>query len=375
MHRIQRGAGLARLIAQNVQHQQKRLASARVNTVIIFVPQQEAWIVERFGKFSRTMTPGLNVLLPIVDNIKYVQILKEIPIEVPHQSAITLDNVLLNLDGVLYVKVLDPYKASYGVEDVEFAITQLAQTTMRSEIGKISLDEIFRERESLNVAIVHALNKAAEDWGITCLRYEIRDIKLPSKIQDAMQMMVEAERRKRATILESEGLKQSEINVAEGEKQARILKSEAVRTEHINSAQGEAQALMAKARAKSQAIKMVADALNLENGMNAVSYNVAEQYVAAFSQLAKTGNTIMLPTNTGDVSSMVSQAMAIYKNLSHDNSRANDNPATRVVDTVLKTEESMDKLLEKSFVENEEKEKVANFLEENGNGDSDDKHR
>ncbi|OWF54067.1 stomatin-like protein 2, mitochondrial [Mizuhopecten yessoensis] len=315
MHRIP-NSGLVRLLSRDVYHQSKRLLAARTNMVITFVPQQEAWIVERFGKFSKTMKPGLNILVPIIDTIKYVQILKEIPIEVPHQSAITLDNVLLNLDGVLYVKVLDPYKASYGVEDVEFAVTQLAQTTMRSEIGKISLDEIFRERESLNVAIVSALNKAAEDWGITCLRYEIRDIKLPHKIQEAMQMMVEAERKKRAFILESEGKKQSEINVAEGHKQAKILASEGYKIEQINTAQGEAEALKAKANAKAEAIRAVANALGKKNGSEAVSYNVAEQYVTAFGNLAKTSNTIILPANTGDVSSMVAQAMSIYKNLS-----------------------------------------------------------
>ncbi|XP_033750173.1 stomatin-like protein 2, mitochondrial [Pecten maximus] len=318
MHRIPRN-GLVRLISRDVYHQQKRFRGARNNLGVIFVPQQEAWIVERFGKFYKTLTPGLNILIPVIDTIKHVQILKEMPIEVPKQSAITVDNVLLSLDGVLYVRVMDPYKASYGVEDVEFAVTQLAQTTMRSEIGKISLDEIFRERESLNVAIVSAINKAAEDWGIKCLRYEIRDIKPPTKIQEAMQMMVEAERKKRAAILESEGVKQSEINIAEGQKQAKILKSEAFKIEQINTAQGEAEALKAKANAKAEAIRVVSTAIGQQNGKNAVSYNVAEQYVAAFSNLAKTGNTVILPANTGDVSGMVAQAMSIYKNLSSEN--------------------------------------------------------
>lgn len=317
MNRIPRH-GLVRLISRDVFQQQKRFRAARANYGVIFVPQQEAWIVERFGKFYKTLSPGLNVLIPVIDTIKHVQILKEMPIEVPKQAAITVDNVLLSLDGVLYVRVMDPYKASYGVEDVEFAVTQLAQTTMRSEIGKISLDEIFRERESLNVAIVSAINKAAEDWGIRCLRYEIRDIKPPSKIQDAMQMMVEAERKKRAAILESEGIKQSEINIAEGHKQAKILASEAFKIEQINTAEGEAEALKAKANAKAQAIKMVSTAIGQQNGKHAVSYNVAEQYVAAFSNLAKTGNTIILPANTGDVSSMVAQAMSVYKNMSTD---------------------------------------------------------
>ncbi|XP_060063669.1 stomatin-like protein stl-1 [Ylistrum balloti] len=321
MLRIPRN-GLVRLVSRDIYHQQKRFQGARPNFGVIFVPQQEAWIVERFGKFFKTMNPGLNLLIPIIDTIKHVQILKEMPIEVPKQSAITADNVVLSLDGVLYVRVMDPYKASYGVEDVEFAVTQLAQTTMRSEIGKISLDQIFRERESLNVAIVAAINKAAEDWGIRCLRYEIRDIKPPTKIQEAMQMMVEAERKKRAAILESEGVKQSEINIAEGKKQATILTSEAFKIEQINTAEGEAEALKAKANAKAEAIRMVSTAISQQNGKNAVSYNVAEQYVAAFSNLAKTGNTVILPANTGDVSSMVAQAMSIYQNLSTESQSA-----------------------------------------------------
>lgn len=177
------------------------------------------------GRFNRILDPGLNILVPFVDRVKYVQSLKEIAIDVPKQSAITVDNVTLSIDGVLYLRILDPYLASYGVEDPEFAITQLAQTTMRSELGKMSLDKVFRERESLNVSIVDSINKAASAWGITCLRYEIRDIKLPTRVHEAMQMQVEAERRKRATILESEGVREADINVAEGKRQARILAS------------------------------------------------------------------------------------------------------------------------------------------------------
>uniref|UniRef100_A0A915LZF6 Band 7 domain-containing protein n=1 Tax=Meloidogyne javanica TaxID=6303 RepID=A0A915LZF6_MELJA len=180
----------------------RRLAS---NTVLNFVPQQEAWVIERMGRYLKTLQPGLNILLPIIDSVKYVQPLKENAMEIPEQSAITLDNVQLTLDGVLYVRIIDPYKASYGVEDPEFAVKQLAQTTMRSEVGKIILDTVFKEREVLNIAIVEAINKAAEPWGIVCLRYEIRDMKMPQKIQEAMQMQVEAERKKRAAILESEG--------------------------------------------------------------------------------------------------------------------------------------------------------------------------
>merc|ERR1719430_2173657 len=193
----------------------------------MFVPQQEAWLVERMGKFNTILEPGLNFLIPILDKVKYVQSLKEIAIDIPGQQAISMDNVAINIDGILYLRIMDPYKASYGIEDPEFAITQLAQTTMRSEIGKISLDMLFKERENLNIQIVRAINAASEAWGIQSMRYEIRDIRLPERIQEAMQMQVEAERKKRAAILESEGIRSAEINVAEGRKQSAILKSEA----------------------------------------------------------------------------------------------------------------------------------------------------
>lgn len=281
----------------------------------MFVPQQEAWVVERMGKFSRILEPGLNLLLPVIDRVRYVQSLKEIAIDIPQQSAITLDNVTLNIDGVLYLKVVDPYRASYGVEDPEFAITQLAQTTMRSELGKIALDSVFKERESLNIAIVDAINKASVAWGIVCLRYEIRDIRLPQRVHEAMQMQVEAERKKRAAVLESEGIREADINVAEGKRRARILASEAEKMELINKAQGEANATLTKAEAKAKALDWIAGSLRKPVGGNAASFVVAEQYVGAFKSLAKEGNTIILPANTGDVTSSVAQAMAIYKNL------------------------------------------------------------
>lgn len=216
----------------------RHVSSLPINTMIIFVPQQEAWVIERMGRFHQILEPGLNFLIPIIDRVKYVQSLKEIAIDIPKQSAVTSDNVTISIDGVLYLRVIDPYRASYGVEDPEFAITQLAQTTMRSELGKINLDTVFKERELLNIAIVEAINKAGSAWGITCLRYEIRDIKLPERVQEAMQMQVEAERKKRARVLESEGIRESEINVAEGKKKAQILASEAERMERINKAQG-----------------------------------------------------------------------------------------------------------------------------------------
>jgi len=271
-----------------------RHSSTPINTVVMFVPQQEAWVVERMGKFNRILDPGVNVLIPLLDKVRYVQSLKEIAIDIPSQSAITIDNVTLNIDGVLYLRVRDPYKSSYGVEDPEFAITQLAQTTMRSEIGKITLDTLFRERDNLNAAIVIAINQASEAWGIQCMRYEIRDIRMPSRVQEAMQMQVEAERKKRAAILESE----------EAEKQ-----------QLINEAQGAAEAVIAAGKARAQSIEMVSKALGQTNGSNAASLAVAEKYVSAFQELARTNNTLILPSNTGDVSSMVAQALGIYNQL------------------------------------------------------------
>merc|ERR1719278_789235 len=287
-----------------------------INTMVMFVPQQEAWVVERMGKFNKILEPGVNVLIPLLDKVKYVQSLKEIAIDIPSQSAITIDNVTLNIDGVLYLRVRDPYKASYGVEDPEFAISQLAQTTMRSEIGKITLDTLFRERDNLNTAIVIAINHASEAWGLECMRYEIRDIRMPERVQEAMQMQVEAERKKRAAILESEGIKTAEINVAEGGKQSKILESEAEKQQLINEAQGAAEAVIASGKARAQSIEMVSKALGATNGSNAASLAVAEKYVSAFQELAKTNNTLILPSNTGDVSAMVAQAMGIYNQLS-----------------------------------------------------------
>jgi regulator of protease activity HflC (stomatin/prohibitin superfamily) len=306
---------ITKLQLQNASFQIRWKSYRPVNVGVMFVPQQEAWVVERFGKFHRIMDPGLNFLIPVVDKVKYVQSLKEIAIDIPQQSAITADNVTLSLDGVLFLRIIDPYKASYGVEDPEFSITQLAQTTMRSELGKLSLDKIFRERESLNVSIVESINKASAEWGITCLRYEIRDIELPPRVKEAMQMQVEAERRKRATILESEGVRTADINVAEGKRQARILASEAEKQEQINRATGEAVGILALAEARAKGLDKVALALASEDGGKAASLAVAERYVEAFRHLAKTNNTLILPSNPGDISSSVVQAMAIYKQL------------------------------------------------------------
>ncbi|XP_054160202.1 stomatin-like protein 2, mitochondrial [Oppia nitens] len=289
--------------------------SARINTSVVFVPQQESWIVERMGRFHRILDPGVNFLIPVVDQISYVQSLKELAIDIPQQSAVTADNVVLNIDGVLYLRVVDPYAASYGVEDPEFAITQLAQTTMRSEIGKITLDSVFKERESLNIAIVESINTAGKTWGLTCMRYEIRDISLPSRVAEAMQMQVEAERKKRAAILESEGKREADINIAEGLKRARILASEALKLEQINSAEGEAKAIIARAQAKASGIKMIGEMIKTSSGENAAALNVAEQYVKAFSQLAKTNNTIILSNDASDVAKMTAQALQVFRTL------------------------------------------------------------
>ncbi|XP_047432006.1 stomatin-like protein 2, mitochondrial isoform X2 [Mugil cephalus] len=302
---------------------QRRWASRLpLNTVVLFVPQQEAWVVERMGRFHRILEPGLNFLIPILDRIRYVQSLKEIVIDIPEQSSVSLDNVTLEIDGVLFLRILDPFKASYGVEDPEYAVTQLAQTTMRSELGKLTLDKVFRERESLNFNIVEHINQASDEWGIRCLRYEIKDIQVPPRVKESMQMQVEAERRKRATVLESEGTREAAINVAEGRKRSQILASEGEKAEQINRAAGEAQAVLAKAEAKSEAIRLLSGALAEQNGGAAASLSVAEQYVSAFSKLAKESNTVLLPSSTGDVSRMVSQAMTIYSTLSQPRLKA-----------------------------------------------------
>ncbi|KAF7731401.1 hypothetical protein EC973_000209 [Apophysomyces ossiformis] len=302
----------------------KRAQEAAGEWIIKFVPQQEAWIVERMGRFHRMLEPGLNVLIPVIDRIKYVKSLKETAIEVPSQSAITQDNVTLELDGVLYFRIVDPFKASYGVEDAEFAITQLAQTTMRSEIGQMTLDRTLAERTYLNANIVDAINSAAEDWGIRCLRYEIRefsssDIHPPSKVVESMHQQVSAERTKRAQILESEGARQAAINVAEGKKQATILASEAEKAEKINMAAGEAEAILLRAQASAKGIEMVARAIGSNNGSEAVSMTVAEKYVDAFGKMAKEGTTMIVPAAAHDAASMVAQALTVYNTINKKN--------------------------------------------------------
>ncbi|KAI0835059.1 hypothetical protein F5Y06DRAFT_143235 [Hypoxylon sp. FL0890] len=293
------------------------------NTIIRFVPQQTAWIVERMGRFSRILEPGLAILVPFLDRIAYVKSLKEVAIEIPSQSAITADNVTLELDGVLYTRVFDAYKASYGVEDAEYAISQLAQTTMRSEIGQLTLDHVLKERAALNTNITAAINEAAQAWGVTCLRYEIRDIHAPAAVVEAMHRQVTAERSKRAEILESEGQRQSAINIAEGKKQSVILASEALRAEQINRASGEAEAILMKARATAQGIDAVARSIS-EGGSSAqgaVSLNVAEKYVDAFGKLARESTAVVVPGNVGDIGGMIATGLSVYGKVGEAQSR------------------------------------------------------
>ncbi|KAI4266241.1 MAG: hypothetical protein L6R38_008862 [Xanthoria sp. 2 TBL-2021] len=294
------------------------------NTIIRFVPQQTAWVVERMGKYHRILQPGLAILIPFLDRIAYVKSLKEAAMEIPSQSAITADNVTLELDGVLYTRVFDAYKASYGVEDAEYAISQLAQTTMRSEIGRLTLDHVLRERAALNTNITEAINEAARDWGVICLRYEIRDIHAPDGVVAAMHRQVTAERSKRAEILDSEGQRQSAINIAEGRKQSVILASEALKSEQINIASGDAEAILVRAQATARGIDAVAQSMRegQENARGAVSLSVAEKYVEAFGNLAKQGTAVVVPGNVGDIGGMIASAMAVYGKVSESQSQA-----------------------------------------------------
>ena len=277
------------------------------------VPQQNAFVVERLGKYSATLDAGFHILIPFIDVIRYKHTLKEQAIDIPEQVCITRDNVQVTIDGILYLKVLDPKRASYGISDYYFAISQLAQTTLRSEIGKCELDRSFEERTLINTAIVTELDKATESWGIKVLRYEIRNITPPRDIIEAMEKQMRAEREKRALILASEGDREAAINRAEGDKQQVIKASEATKQQQINEADGEATAILAVARATAEGVQAVAQAIQAPGGYEAVQLRVAEQYIDRFGQLAKTGNTLVLPANLTDVGSMLALAMNVIK--------------------------------------------------------------
>ncbi|MDP5254145.1 MULTISPECIES: SPFH domain-containing protein [unclassified Vibrio] len=280
-----------------------------------FVPQNQAWLVERFGKYHSTKTAGINFIVPFIDQVAAERSLKEQAQDVPSQSAITKDNISLIVDGVLYFRVLDPYKATYGVDDYAFAVTQLAQTTMRSELGKMELDKTFEERDLLNTNIVSAINVASEPWGIQVLRYEIKDIVPPQSIMESMEAQMKAERVKRAQILESEGDRQAAINVAEGEKQARVLSAEADKAEQILRAEGEAKSIIAVANAQAEALKTVGDAANTDEGQKAIQLDLATKAIEAKHAIAKESSVVLLPESGTDASSLVAQGMSIINAL------------------------------------------------------------
>ncbi|HXA47991.1 MAG TPA: stomatin-like protein [Burkholderiaceae bacterium] len=277
------------------------------------VPQQHAWVVERLGKYHATLPPGLNIVLPFIDRIAYKHVLKEIPLDVPPQVCITRDNTQLQVDGILYFQVTDPMRASYGSSNYINAITQLAQTTLRSVIGKMELDKTFEERDHINTTIVNAIDESAANWGVKVLRYEIKDLTPPKEILHSMQAQITAEREKRALIAASEGRKQEQINIATGEREASIAKSEGEKQASINRAEGQAAAILAIAQASAEAIRKTAAAIREPGGSDAVSLKVAEQYVSAFAHLAKTNNSIIVPANLGDISSLIASALTVMK--------------------------------------------------------------
>jgi regulator of protease activity HflC (stomatin/prohibitin superfamily) len=275
------------------------------------VPQQHAWVIERLGKFFRVLEPGFNVIVPFIDRVAYRHSLKEVPLDVPEQVCITRDNTQLSVDGIIYFQVVDPRLASYGSSDYIQAITQLAQTALRSVIGKMELDRTFESRDEINHTVVTVLDEAGRTWGIKVLRYEIKSLTPPESILRAMQAQITAEREKRAVIAKSEGQRQQEINVADGQRQAAILESEGQKAAQINKAAGEAGAIELVANANANAVRAVAAAIQTAGGMDAANLKVAQQYVEAFASLAKTGNTLIIPSNVSDVAGVVASAMTV----------------------------------------------------------------
>jgi len=279
----------------------------------IVVPQQHAFVVERLGRFSGVLEAGFHILVPLVDVIRYRHVLKEQAIDIPEQVCITRDNVQVAVDGILYLKIMDPERASYGINNYIFAITQLAQTTLRSEVGKIELDRTFEERTNINIQVVTEVDKASEAWGVKVLRYEIKNITPPADVIAAMEKQMRAEREKRAVILTSEGERDAAINSAEGQKQQVIKASEAKKQQQINEAEGQASAILAVARATAEGIKSVAQSIQQDGGFEAVQLRVAEQYVHAFSGIAKSGTTLIVPTNLADPASLIATAMSVIQ--------------------------------------------------------------
>jgi regulator of protease activity HflC (stomatin/prohibitin superfamily) len=289
------------------------IAAIFIIRTLKIVPQQHAYVVERLGRYDRTLTPGLSFVVPFIERVAYKHSLKEVPLDVPSQVCITRDNTQLQVDGIIYFQVTDPMRASYGSSNYVFAITQLAQTLLRSVIGKMELDKTFEERDAINASVVSALDEAAANWGVKVLRYEIKDLTPPNEILRAMQAQITAEREKRALIAASEGRKQEQINIATGEREAFIARSEGQRQAEINNAQGQAAAIVAVADATADAIRKIAEAIRSPGGEQAVQLKVAEKAVEAFAQLAQKNNTMIIPANMGEVGALVGTAMGLMK--------------------------------------------------------------
>ncbi len=300
-----------------------------VSRIARVVPQQQAWVVERLGKYADTLQAGFHILVPFLDVVRYRHSLKEVALEVPEQVCITKDNVQVAVDGVLYFKVLDPQRASYGISDYTYAISQLAQTNLRSEIGKIDLDRTFEERTNINAAVVSEVDKASEAWGVKVLRYEIKNITPPQDVLAAMEKQMRAEREKRATILQSEGQRDAAINSAEGEKQQVIKASEAKKQQAINEAEGQAAAILSVATATAEGIRKVAEVIKMSGGEEAMQLRLAEQYIDKFGNIAKSGNTLVVPANLADVSSMISMAMTAVKSAGSEDPKLTVRPQPR----------------------------------------------
>ena len=298
-----------------------------ISRIVRVVPQQQGWVVERLGKYHDTLGAGLHILWPFLDTVRYKHSLKEIAMDVPEQVCITKDNVQVGVDGVLFFKVLNPERASYGISDYTYAISQLAQTNLRSEIGKIDLDRTFEERTNINVQVVQEVDKASEAWGVKVLRYEIKNINPPQDVLAAMEKQMRAEREKRAVILQSEGERDAAINNAEGHKQQAIKNSEAKKQSQINEAEGQAQAMLSVAEATAEGIRRVAEATMITGGFEAMQLRLAEQYIKEFGNLAKAGNTMIVPADLSDVTSMLQIAMSAVKRSTGDPSRPPVRPA------------------------------------------------